>query len=350
MVFRSRSALLLVMSLLVVASVAFTQPPASTRIRVQTAEGLAVVGALVALIDTAGKVSVEGLSNEDGARSLSVPAGTYRVQVRRIGFQPFISEPLVLPRREGVLLVITDQPIVLSTVTVSPGSRCRSFEQDVTALTTVWGEIAKALRASQLTSEDVWGIALVRTYTRETSRGGTIIRSDSTLRRAIGARPFGAVDPRILATTGYVHGNSTQGWEFFGPDEMVLLSDQFAVTHCFKVVRDRKRFGQVGVSFEPVLGRKQSDIAGVIWVSEKTAELQEMTFRYVNAGVISGFDAGGRTHFLKMPSGAWIVDEWSLRFPKLEGRPTGNTFVEVGHFETGGGIVRESLSVRRRIP
>lgn len=326
------------------------QEKPAMRIRIVGPEGAPVAGALIALIDSGGKVAAEGLSSEDGARSLSVPAGRYRVQVRRIGFEPFISEPFLFPQREDVLVVIADRPIVLSTVTVTAGSRCRSFEEDVAALTTVWGEIAKALRASQLTAEDVSGIALVRTYTREVGRGGTLIRHDSAVKRAVAARPFGAMDPRILALAGYVHGNSTDGWEFFGPDEMVLLSDQFATTHCFKVVRDKRRPGQIGVSFEPVVGRKQSDIAGVIWVAENTAELREMTFRFVNAGVISRFEAGGRTHFLRMRSGAWIVDEWSLRFPRLEIQSTGETFREIGYLETGGGIVRESLTILRRVP
>ena len=100
------------------------------------------------------------------------------------------------------------------------------------------------------------------------------------------------------------------------------------------------------MSFEPVAGRKLADIEGVLWVDENTSELREIRFRFVNADIISSFEAGGRTHFSRMPSGAWLVDDWSLRFPKLQMRLKDNTIVEIGHYETGGGIVHEGLVSR----
>ena len=65
-------------------------------------------------------------------------------------------------------------------------------------------------------------------------------------------RPFGAVDPGRLSRDGYVIGDPTIGWSYFGPDETVLLSDQFAATHCFRLVRDPLRAHEIGVAFEPV--------------------------------------------------------------------------------------------------
>lgn len=350
MIFHLRRVFLPMVVVLATASIAIAQAPASARVRVRSAEGAPVAGALVALLDGGGSIAAEGLSNEAGARSLSAPAGNYRVQVRRIGFRPFVSEEFTLPRTEDLVIVVSDRPIALRAVVVTARARCRSIEKDAAALSIVWEEISKALRASQLTGDDLAGIAQVRVYEKKVGRGGTVISNSSAILKSAGGRPFGAMDPRILAITGYVHGNATDGWEYFGPDETVLLSDGFASTHCFKVVRDRKRAGQIGVSFEPISGRKQADIAGVLWVDESTAELREMLFRYVNAGVISRFEAGGRTHFLRMPSGAWLVDDWHLRFPTLEMRPTGDHFVETGFVENGGGIVRDGLIPKRNVP
>ncbi|HEX2722395.1 MAG TPA: carboxypeptidase-like regulatory domain-containing protein [Gemmatimonadaceae bacterium] len=315
----------------------------TTRIRIRTADGAPVAGALVGLLDASGKIVVEGLSNAEGARSLSAPEGTYRVQVRRIGFEPFISEPMAFPRSGDLVLPITDRAVSLQTVVVTAGARCRSIETDAAALATVWEEIAKALRASQLTMGDLAGIGQFRTYRKDVGPRGKLISSVTNVFKVQNARPFGTIDPRVLAIAGYVQGNVTDGWEYYAPDEAVLLSDAFASTHCFRVVRDKKRPGLIGVSFEPVAGRRQSDIAGVLWVQEKTSELREMTFKFVNVDVISRFDAGGRTHFRRMPSGAWLVDEWSLRFPKLEVKESGETFVEIGFVENGGGIIQDAI-------
>ena len=45
-----------------------------------------------------------------------------------------------------------------------------------------------------------------------------------------------------LATNGYVLGDEIQGWHYFAPDEVVLRSEQFAATHCFRLVRDKQRY------------------------------------------------------------------------------------------------------------
>jgi len=140
------------------------------------------------------------------------------------------------------------------------------------------------------------------------------------------------------------------GWTIFGPDETVLLSEGFAATHCFRLVRDSGRPTQIGVSFQPVPGRKVPDISGVIWVDQVTSELREMSFHFVNAGELSRFNAGGYTRFARVPSGAWIVDEWKLTAPKLAmrlGTPYSSQLVVVGRRDTGGGILRLPPSTTR---
>jgi hypothetical protein len=139
------------------------------------------------------------------------------------------------------------------------------------------------------------------------------------------------------------------GWVYFAPDEAVLLSAEFAATHCFRVIRDRNRRGQVGLSFSPAPNRKISDIDGVVWLDEGSAELREILFRFVNIGEVTQFKPGGRVHFRRMPSGAWLVDEWSLRFPQLE--MTADAFSrlrEVGYIEDGGTLIEAKRDSLRR--
>lgn len=312
------------------------------RVRLEAAPGIPVGGALVALLDPSGRVITEGLSSEDGRRLLRATAGSYRVRVRRIGFQPFLSEPVSIPRTGELNLLVETQRVVLDAIVVRARSECRRIDRDAEALVTVWEEIAKALRASELTLGDLSGIARARVYRREVELGGAVTASDTTIIAVTDRRPFGAADPAFLARDGYVRGNEYRGWRYFGPDEMVLLSEEFAATHCFSLMRDPARRGQIGLVFDPVPRRRVPDIAGVLWLDESSAELREMIFRYVNAGLASQYESGGFTRFRRMPSGAWIVDEWRLRMPRLRVRPGAFSTVSLlGFMETGGGIIAD---------
>jgi hypothetical protein len=313
--------------------------------------GTPVSGALVALLDGHDSAVAEGLSTESGDRVLRAAAGVYRVRVRRIGYLPFVSGPVSLPRESALSLNVESPRVVLERIVVNSKSPCGRNDQSAAALSSVWDEINKALRSSQLTTEDLSGIGRAHTYRMELDNDGTVISADSNVFRIISQRPFGAIDPRTLANDGYVIGDPEMGWHYFAPDETVLLSEQFAMTHCFRVVRQPDRVGQIGVSFEPVPRRQVADITGVLWVDQETSELREVVFRFVNAGVMSQFDAGGFTHFRRVPSGTWIVDEWKLSAPRLSrslqslGRQDGYSstrrpkYFAVGRVENGGGIL-----------
>ena len=81
------------------------------------------------------------------------------------------------------------------------------------------------------------------------------------------------------------------------------------------------------------------EIKGVLWVDQSTAELRELIFRYVNAGLMERFRAGGFARFRRLPSGSLIVDDWALRAPTLE-KTSGKfgDFRVTGFVEDGGGM------------
>jgi hypothetical protein len=334
-------------------------PGGELRVRIESNTGIALSGALVALIDAADNVADEGVTRVDGRRTLIASPGSYRVRIRRIGYRPFVSENLTLPRagNDELVLRVETQRVVLNTMVVSATYQCGAIDPNAPSLSAVWDEIAKALNGSRLTISDLAGVAFMRTFRRQIDRQGSVIANDTSLRRVVDKRPFGGLDAVTLARDGYVVGDESSGWHFYGPDETVLLSDQFAATHCFRIVRDKKHAGQVGVAFAPAPHRKTADIQGTLWVDEATSELRRMDFRYVNAGVIDRFDASGFTHFRRMPSGAWIVDEWKIRMPQLQQTPlaatslaeTNRRMVVSGYIEEGGGIIEPAglpLSIR----
>ncbi|MGK2961078.1 MAG: carboxypeptidase-like regulatory domain-containing protein [Gemmatimonadaceae bacterium] len=315
------------------------QRHAEVRVRVQAESGTPLPGALVALVDPANKVVAESLSGRGGYVTLNAVAGQYRVRVRRIGYRPFYTESVAIPRAGEFVVNVESPPVVLQAMVVSASSQCGHIRDDEATLSSAWEEISKALRASELTAADVSTIGQSIKYRRELGRNGSVVSADSTFLRSGRNRPFAAIDPVSLARDGFVRGNTFAGWDFYGPDERVLLSSSFAETHCFRVVRERRRKGQLGVAFEPVPRRRAPDIKGALWIDEKTSELREITFEYVNADPVDRFNAGGFTRFRRMPSGAWIVSEWLLRMPRLQmDRRTSQTDV-IGYIEDGGRVL-----------
>jgi hypothetical protein len=296
-------------------------------------------GALIALVTKTNVVVEERLSSSSGAVTFNSPAGEYLVRVRRVGFRPYYSSSITLPRREPLLLTVESPRVVLQQMVVSASAQCGKINPDAETLAALWEEITKGLRSSQLTAADIREISKRVLYRRTVKENGSIISTDSTVVSGFSGRPFGSPDTASLVTLGYVRGNVERGWTYFGPDEVVLLSSGFASTHCFRAVRNRNRPNQVGVAFQPAPKRKQSDIKGVIWLDEKTSELRDVQFQYVNAGVLDDFNTGGFSRFRRMPSGAWIVSEWQLRMPRLTRDPRAGSELRVSEIMENGGKV-----------
>lgn len=318
------------------------QPASELRVRLNAVDGGPVAGALVALLDSRDSIVAEGLSSESGVRTLRAMPGTYRVRVRRIGYLPFVSGPIAVPRAGDLALSVESPRVVLEGIVVNSRSQCRRKDPNAAALATVWDEIDKALRSSQLTLSDLAGMGKARTYRKEIGSDGAVIRADTTLFTIGNRRPFAAIDPAVLAEKGYIQGDEQNGWSAYAPDETVLLSDQFAETHCFRLIREAERPEQIGVAFEPAPHRKLPDIVGVLWVDQKSAELREVVFHFVSAEALTRFDAGGFTRFRRVPSGAWIVDEWLLSLPKVGMTQTAllrQRYYQLGRLDTGGGII-----------
>src|SRR6185503_11561060 len=129
-------------------------------------------------------------------------------------------------------------------------------------------------------------------------------------------RAFRSIPAAELSANGYVvseHGFYT----YYAPDAEVLLSDEFAARHCFRVVT-RVADGDtlVGLAFEPTRGSRGTDIEGARWMDARTSELRHVS--YVYRGLVQTRDRpefGGVVHFLRLEGGGWIVDDWVLRMP-----------------------------------
>src|SRR5688500_19369191 len=100
------------------------EPEADFRVRIEAGDGSRIPGALIALLDSSQTVVREGVSNEDGMRVLRAPAGSYRVRVRRIGFLPYLSDPVSVAQWGEVLILVHSQRVLLVTIVVESRANC----------------------------------------------------------------------------------------------------------------------------------------------------------------------------------------------------------------------------------
>jgi hypothetical protein len=108
------------------------------------------------------------------------------------------------------------------------------------------------------------------------------------------------------------------------PDADVLLDDDFAATHCFRVQSaDKEHPEQIGLAFSPARGRDRLvDVTGVIWIDRVTPKLRTLEFRYTGlepAATESG--SGGHIEFRTMQNGVAFIERWHLRLASLVADP-----------------------------
>ena len=291
-------------------------------------------GAIVSLIDGTGSPVVEGLTAASGHRLLNPPsAGDYRILVRRVGYVPVSSPVIAIPAGQTIpyVLAVTGQRVVLPSVVSRARRACRSQVDEVARTSVLWEEIRKALTASELTRSEGYSAIQRRVLEREVDDEERITRETWSPWHTTRDAPFVAVDPAELSRHGYLLRDDGKPVDlrsrdilraelvYHGPDAAVLLSPEFERDHCFQLVAGNEANDDaIGLAFTPIEGREVPDIAGTLWVDRETAELRFVQFEYVNTGLPAQIrGGGGRIAFQRLPTGEWIVSDWTLRIPRV---------------------------------
>jgi len=300
--------------------------------------GSPVGGAIVRLLDQRGVVA-QALSTEAGQVTFRVPSpGVYRLRIDRIGYTTVVVDSFdvtssVASRRE---LRISSAPAALPAITVHGETRCDHRGPQGGAAVALWDEIRKALTATLL-SEEQWETPLhLRMFEREVGLDGGILRQwtdSSTLARG---PAFTSLDAAEVATHGFVrqeHGVV----RYAGPDALLLLTDAFVATHCFRATPGQGTLGHL--VFEPEPDRRLPDIRGTLAVDRATSELRSLEFAFTGLEPeLAEADLGGRVEFTRLRSGAWIVSWWHIRMPRVEVQttPRGDVVRLTGYRDRGG--------------
>ncbi|MGD8322237.1 MAG: carboxypeptidase regulatory-like domain-containing protein [Gemmatimonadota bacterium] len=322
----------------------------SVLVRVMAAESASPIqGAMAWLLDAEGKPLDRALTDEQGRYLFTrLDPGRYRVRAEMIGRATAESETFTVAASGAPLvrtLALATQVIELEGIGVEGESRCRLRPEEGLAVARVWEEVRKALDAAAYTETHV--AYRYRTVTSERELGEdarTVLTERRRVATGFMARPYESVPADTLLEKGFVQIDAGGGGSYYAPDAEVLLSDAFLDTHCFALrPGDMDHLGSVGLAFEPVPGRRISDISGVLWLQASTMALQSLVFRYEHLRYPVESDLiGGRIDFRRLPDGTWIIPEWFIRMPKIA-VPTGGMGNRdprvVGYVQTTG-VVR----------
>ena len=256
--------------------------------------GAPVQFALVRLVradsdPSSGGSTPEGITNAEGRyRFDGVAPGRYRVQLLRIGFRPFLSDPVQVVAGETVRLDlrVASAPLTLPPVTVT-ADVCVTAEklEEHPQLRTLWQQARDG--------------ASIRTELMARFRYRVSTHEESYELNADGPGPPGTLDhayvsdPKSAVRTaarnraqrlsrGY-YGPSSGGRDgFYVPNELDVLHEDFLKAHCF-VPAAANGAGEVGLRFRPLSTRRNFlDILGTIWLDSTTYLARRLELEYVD--------------------------------------------------------------------
>jgi hypothetical protein len=284
------------------------------------ATGGGIPGTILVLIDSANATAARTLADENGDFVLYAPArGSYRLRALRIGFRPVTSERFGLVGDTTIALQMVDLPIDLPAVTTRERTQCSVRPDSGLALGALWEDVKTALLATAITREGAgYRFDLVdhtRTYDYATRE---LLDVGLTETAVYDTRSWASVSPERLRRDGYVL-ESRDSTAFIAPDIETLLSNYFVSSHCFRIgthLPDADSL--IAVEFDPAAKEKHVEVRGTLWVDRRTHELRSLDFSYANLELpVPGADsvAGGHVGFARLPAGAWVMTDWSIRVP-----------------------------------
>jgi carboxypeptidase family protein len=336
-------------------TVAFLCAGVTTPSAAQTVRGLLtdsvsrapLAGAFLTLVDERGVERARTLTNGAGEFRITAPAaGVYRIRSKRIGFRPLVSPPLTLHAGEVTAYTAAIDPIPISLQEVVVAGERQCDIEGGASVAALWDEVREALAAVSWTSQVPSYWYELSKFKRELTAGGRRRGPDSTWTlQGYAINPIrNLATPAELEKDGYVVVTDT-GWVYHAPDSDVLLGDAFLKAHCFETEAGQgETAGLVGLLFTPARDRRVPDITGTLWVDRRTAELRQLEFTYIRLPQdLDSPTAGGRVEFLRLPSGVWIVRDWSIRMPLArlvqQAMAMGTRPEVIGFVETGGGVI-----------
>ena len=282
-----------------------------------------LASAMVVLEDRNGNEVERALSRNNGLFRLRAPApGSYRLRAERIGYATTHTDFFDVAAGETITqnIVAAVQAITLEGIEAGGERKCTVRPTEGLAVTRVWEEARKALSAAAWTQErGYYQYEMMNVNRRLGPEGRRILGEERSYNRGYMKAPYVSRPADSLVNSGFARITPRESL-YWAPDAEVLLSDPFLDTHCFNLRTDAEGApGLIGLSFEPVPGRRLPDIGGTLWLDLSTSRLERLDFTYRNLNLprtILTSGIGGTLEFEALPNGTWIVNSWRIRMPK----------------------------------
>ena len=288
----------------------------------ETDGGPLISGGFISLLNASDEPVQADFTAADGAFSLRVPGpGAYRIQVKRIGYANWVTEPYRLTegQRLAVTVEVPPHPVQLGDLRVAVTSSCLDDPSQGAELATVWDEARKALETA-VWAEDRGEVTFTLTEYRRTLEPESLatLESESRTRRHVRLPPFRSLPASRLKDSGYAIVTPDSS-TFYAPDATVLLSREFRDTHCFGLRRDVVEDERMlGITFRPRDTRDVVEIEGTLWLAEESAALRRVQVRYRSVPLPRRTRrnlVGADLTFDRLPDGPFYVRDWWIRFP-----------------------------------
>lgn len=277
-------------------------------------------GFLVVGKDSAGAEVARAVTSEGGRFALPLPrAGTYRIELLRVGYAPMLLAEKPFAGGETLTL----EPTASGSLTAFPlrgtgtPNSCSNSPESQAYVAAVMEEARKALLAIQL------GVARpgvtarwVATDHRLAANGSDTARFSIARKQGNLLTAFGTPVLGDLQRSGYV---VVAGKDriFRGLDIGALLSPWFQESYCFTTHEGSP--STLTVSFTPKQRKRDYvDITGTITFARATLEL--LSIEYLYQGLAQDEEnrlGGGKMNFARSTGGSWLVADWFIRFPQV---------------------------------
>ena len=286
-----------------------------------------LAGALVTL-QSAGAAQDTGaarsvITNQRGEYAIAAPGpGQYLVTVRRIGVRALTSDPLSVRTGQTIVHDVSLDPLTtLPRVTVADRSLCSTRRDQGPRVASLWEEARTALTVISISAKDsTIRRRLVRFKRRVSAVNAEIMEETSHSydeNDGIGEPTFRSLTGDSLSRAGYWI-DASSDITFHAPDASALLSSAFLRDHCFSIIENRRgRPDLIGLEFVPVRNRMTPDIRGTLWLDAMNFELRLVDFTWTQLPwELQNERVGGEVHFMRLPTGPWIVKNWTLTMPR----------------------------------
>ena len=150
-------------------------------------------------------------------------------------------------------------------------------------------------------------------------------------------QPFGVKTPDNIERVGYIQ-RMFKSVMFYGPDPDEIVSERFLRQHCFhRIEGSGATQGLAGLAFDPLPRQQNPDVSGILWIEPVGGLLRWVEYGWTNPPYgVDGERARGRTDFVRLAGGGWVIQRWCIRLSK---QVPGSGFDFDGYSEEGGELL-----------